>query len=392
MHKGNLLKVAASTAAAAMLFAACGGSSGSGGGSASTSSSGDGGGGKKSYNVAIVRWDAGDIFFNGVQAGEEKAIKDLEQKNGVKITTKVVAANDASGQLNGLRSLMAQGIDGVSLVPWRGESMVNTLKQLHNQKIPVVVHNLTVPGAQYPFVAFDNQEAGKLAGTAMVDIIKKARGDAWASKGGTIMLLRGDVTASFDKDRFAGYMSVLKPLADQNPNLKIVERANLDYEGEKARKAVDDQITRVGKDNMLAIGSVDGTMAVGGALPALKTSGAVTAANKPNRVAVTSIDCSKAELDSIKAGALAHCSEQPALAEGQLVQNLLFDMMKNKTLTPSDAAQNVAGWDNAPWAPLQKTNRPDVGGAWYKTKTFGVPDQVPVDSPFHWANAGVSGG
>jgi ribose transport system substrate-binding protein len=187
-------------------------------------------------------------------------------------------------------------------------------------------------------------------------------------------------------------MSVLKPIVDQNPNVKIAERANLDYEGEKARKAVDDQITRVGKDNLLAVGSVDGTMAVGGALPALKTSGAVVKEGQANRVPVTSIDCSKAELDSIKAGALAHCSEQPALAEGELVQTLLFDMMKNKSLTPSSAGQNVSGWENAPWAPLESTKRPDVAGPWFKTKTFGVPEQVKVDSPFHWANAGVSGG
>jgi ABC-type sugar transport system substrate-binding protein len=235
-------------------------------------------------------------------------------------------------------------------------------------------------------------EAGKLAGTAMVDIIKKARGADWASKGGTIMLLRGDVTASFDKDRFAGYMSVLKPLVSQNPNLKIAERAGLDYEGEKARKAVDDQITRVGKENMLGIGSVDGTMAVGGAIPALKTSGAVVQEGQANRVPVTSIDCSKAELDSIKAGALAHCSEQPALAEGELVQSLLFDMMRNKTLTPSAAGQKVQGWDGAPWAPLEVTKRPEIAGTWFKTKTFGVPEQVKVESPYHWANANVSGG
>lgn len=386
--KRNTFKLAAAAAAGSLLVAACGGSSGSSGGGSSSGSNGGG----KTYKVAIVRWDAGDIFFNGVQAGEEKAIKELAQKNGVKIETKVVAANDASKQLNGLRSLMAQGIDGVSLVPWRGESMVNTLKQLRSQKIPVVVHNLTVPGAEYPFVAFDNQEAGKLAGTAMVDIIEKARGADWASKGGTIMLLRGDVTASFDKDRFAGYMSVLKPIVDQNPKVKVVERANLDYEGEKARKAVDDELTRSGKNNVLAIGSVDGTMAVGGALPALKTAGSVVKEGQSNRVPVTSIDCSKAELDSIAKGELGHCSEQPALAEGQLVQSLLFDMMKNKSLTPSAAAQNVAGWENAPWTPLEVTKRPDVNGPWYKTKTFGVPEQVKVDSPFHWANANVSGG
>src|SRR6185312_8907793 len=85
---------------------------------------------KKEFNIAIVRWASDDIFFNGVQAGEEQQIKEIEQANGVKINFKVVAANDASAQLDGLRSLVAQGIDGVSLVPWRGESMVAQLKQL----------------------------------------------------------------------------------------------------------------------------------------------------------------------------------------------------------------------------------------------------------------------
>ncbi len=41
----------------------------------------------------------------------------------------------------------------------------------------------------------------------MLAAIEKARGADWASQGGTIVILRGDITASFDKDRFAGYMS-----------------------------------------------------------------------------------------------------------------------------------------------------------------------------------------
>lgn len=178
-------------------------------------------GDKKSYTIAQIRWDAGDIFFNGVAAGESAAIADLEKEHDVDIEVKTVAANDAGDQLNGLQQLITQGIDGVSLVPWRGESMVAVIKQLQAKKIPVVVHNLTVPGADVPFVAFDNVEAGRLSGEAIVNGIEAARGADWAEKGGTIVLLRGDITASFDKDRYTGYMEVLEQVAAENPNVKI---------------------------------------------------------------------------------------------------------------------------------------------------------------------------
>jgi ABC-type sugar transport system substrate-binding protein len=361
---------------------------GGGGGSAQPS----GGADKREFNIAIVRWASDDIFFNGVQAGEEQQIKQLEQANGVKINFKVVAANDASGQLDGLRSLVAQGIDGVSLVPWRGESMVAQLKQLEQSNIPVVVHNLTVPGQTFPFVAFDNVEAGRLAGEAIVSQLEASRGPDWASKGGAIVILRGDVTNSFDRDRYTGYMSVFEKIAAANPNVEIVERANLEYQGAPARKAVEDAITRYGAANVLAVGSVDGTMAVGGAIPALKTAGAVVAEGQPNRVPVTSVDCSAPELDAIKAGELTHCSEQPAVAEGRIVQNVLFDMMRNNTLTPADAAVQIEGSAGAPWAPVEITRRDDVAGKWFKTKAFAVPGTAPVDSPVHWATAAGTAG
>lgn len=51
----------------------------------------------------------------------------------------------------------------------------------------------------------------------------------------------------------------------------MVERADLDYGAEPVRKAVEGAITRYGIDKVLAIASVDGTLAVGGAIPAIKT-------------------------------------------------------------------------------------------------------------------------
>lgn len=232
----------------------------------------------------------------------------------------------------------------------------------------------------------------------MVEAIKKARGADWASKGGTIVILRGDITASFDKDLFTGYMSVLKPIADTNSNVKILERADLGYKGEPARGAVADAMTSAGAKKILgvgsvgSVGSVDGMMAVGGAIPALKTGGAAVGSGQPDAVAVTSIDCSKAELDSIQAKQLTHCSEQPALAEGELVQKLLYDMMSKKSLTPSAGVEKVSAWEGKPWAPVEVTTRTDIKGPWYKTQAFPVPGKLAPDSPDHWAvAAGATG-
>ena len=357
-----------------------------------TGSAGAGDASGMTYTIAQVRWDAGDIFFNGVAAGEEQAIAALEEEFGVNIELKTVAANDAGEQLNGLQQLITQGIDGVSLVPWRGESMVSVLNQLKSEGIPVVVHNLTVPDQTAPLVAFDNVAAGRLAGEALLAGIEAARGADWASQGGSILLLRGDITASFDRDRFAGYMEAMQPILDANPGVEIVERADLGYAGEPARGAVADAITSAGAENILAVGSVDGTMAVGGAIPALKTGGAVVGSGQPNAVAITSIDCAQAELDSIAAGELTHCSEQPALAEGELVMQLLYDMMSRDSLEPSEGIEQIEIWDGKPWAPVEVTTRDDIEGPWYKTQAFAVPGELPVDSPDHWAVASDAAG
>ena len=338
----------------------------------------------KTYNIAIIRWDAGDIFFNGVQYGEDEGLKAIEAATGDKINFKVVAANDAPKQINGLRALMAQGIDGVSLVPWKGPSMVQLLKELKSEGIPVVTHNMTVPGQEAPFVAFANQDAGRLAAEAIEAELIRGRGENWGANGGVIMILRGNITNSFDYERDDGYRSVFDKMLAKFPKVEIIERADLDYAAEPARKAVEDAITRYGIENILAIGSVDGTMAVGGAIPAIKTAGGNVKANTPNRIAVTSIDCSKPELDAITNGDLTHCSEQPAIAEGILVQNLLYDMMSNGTVTPSNGAEAMDGAEGQPWAPVEKLTRDDISGPWYKTQAFAVPGQVPVDGDGHW--------
>lgn len=342
---------------------------------------------KGEYTIAVVRWDAGDLFFNGVQAGQEIAVQQLAEM-GYTVNLRFVAANDAGQQLDGLRALMAQGVDGVSLVPWRGEAKRDIVKELTDEGIPVVVHNLNVPEQEVPFVAFDNVDAGRLGGDILVENIRQSRGDSLA-EGGVILLLRGDTTASFDRDRAAGYTAAFNELIEEFPNIEIVERANLEYQGEPARRAVEDAITRYGAEKILAVASVDGTMGVGGTIPALQAAGlTVGTGDTPGAVPVSTIDCSQPELDSIKAGELAHCSQQPAIAEGIMVMYLLHDMITKGSTVPSDTALDlIEGWENVPWGPVTVQSRDDIAGPWYRTEAFAVPSEVPAVNPYNWSEA-----
>lgn len=353
------------------------------------------GGDEGVLRVAIIRWDPNDIYFNGVQAGEEQEIQRLEKEHGVKIETTVFGANDAAKQEQALRAQLARGVDGVSLVPWRGQAMTGVLKELQDKGIPVVVHNAAVPKAAQTFVAFDNVKAGRLAGEAITRRLSANRGTDWAAKGGVVILLRCIITASFDIDRTTGYRQVFDPLTKTNSALRVeIREAGCD--GEKARVAVDDIVSRHGQDKVLAVASVDGTMAVGGAIPALKSRGMLHPKTVPDYVPVTSVDCSNPELQSIGRSELTHCSEQPALGEGIVAQRLLFDMMQNKTkvpgMTPDQLQTELHGaYGKQPWMPL--TSRDPVGftGQWFSTRAFAVPGEVALNAPGHWATAAGGG-
>ena len=53
---------------------------------------------KDVYRVAVIRWDPTDIYFNGVQMGQELERQRLEKAHGVKIEFRVSGANNVNQQ------------------------------------------------------------------------------------------------------------------------------------------------------------------------------------------------------------------------------------------------------------------------------------------------------
>ncbi len=341
---------------------------------------------KDSYRVAVIRWEPNDIYFNGVQLGQEMEKKRIEAADGVKIEFAVFGANDATQQRNALDAQLARGVDGVLLVPWRGESMIKVVNELSEKGVPVVVSNAFVPNARETFVAFDNESAGREGGEAIVNWLDKNRGADWKTKDGVIVELRCIITASFDIGRSAGYHSVFAPIVEANPNIKI-ETREAGCDGSKARKAVDDLISRYGKDKILAVASIDGTMGIGGAIPAFAAQGMLKKSDDPAHIPVATIDGTSPELEAVKKGDLTHVSVQPATGEGVVSMRLLYEMMKSGKLLDKPAQAGTYPIEGEElWTPVEIIPSDKFDGAWYKTQTYSVPEDVSADDPRNWAN------
>lgn len=342
---------------------------------------------KDSYDIAVVRWKPGDIYFNGVQLGQEIERKRIEEQAGVKINFNVFGANKVGPQRNFLDSQLAKGVDGVLLTPWQGAAMRASAAQMRRDGVPFVVTNAIVPKTKQVFVAFNNVQAGRNAGRAIVDRLDKLRGSDWASKGGVIIELRGNTTVSFDQQRDQGYRAVLEPIVKKHDNLELVVQ-EAGYSGGDARKAVTDIISRYGPKQIRAIASVDGTMAVGGAVPALQAAGLLHPRDNPKHVPITSIDGTVPELKAIARGDLDHVSVQPALGEGVMSMKLLWKMIQSgQQDLPAKAGRDDSTLEGHQlWRPVNVVSSDGFSGPWFRTQTYSVPEDVKPSDPRIWSN------
>jgi len=345
-------------------------------------------GSKTSYTVAMVRWTASDIFFNGVQLGEQMEKDRILKDCGVTINWKLFGANDVSQQLTALQADLSVGVDAVDLVPWQGAAFTATLKQLASQKMPVVVHNANVPGAPQTFVAFDNVAAGLTAGNAVVKKLDALRGTAWRTGTGVFIELRCIIGASFDIGRDKGYHQAVDPIVNASNGKIKVETREVGCNDAKGRTATDDIISKNGQDQILGVLAIDGDSGFG-AQAALDARGMSKPQTDKAYVPVVAVDGSEAEMASIAKGQMLTAAEQPAIAEGVIVERLLFQQMATGTLITApttDSTYDLPDYAGAPWQPVKITTSPDFTGAWYQTQTFDVTSLPSLDDHWHWAN------
>ena len=342
---------------------------------------------KKTFNVGMVRWTPSDIFFNGVQLGEQMEKDRIQKDCGVTINWNVSGADDVTPQVNALQADLSTGVDGVDLVPWDGSAFTATLNQLASQKLPVVVHNSIVPSAPQTFVAFDNVKAGNIAGTAAIKILDTNRGQAWRQQDGVFVELRCILSLSADIGRDKGYHQVMDPIIAASGGKIHLETRVVACDDSKARQAMDDLITKYGSQ-VLAAFAIDGDSGFG-AESAIISHSMNTAKTDAKYIPVVAVDGSEAEMTLEAKGQMTTTAEQPAIAEGVITERLLYYQMATGTLLDNAPATEtdvqLPGYDGAPWQPIKIGTDSTFTGPWYEIQTFDNTS-IPLDDHWHWAN------
>lgn len=337
------------------------------------------------YSIAVIRWDPNDIYFNGVQLGQEMERDRIMAEEGVEIEFRVFGANDAAEQVNALQTYMDVGIDGALVVPWTPAALTGSVQELNNRGIPVVAHNSAIPGAKSTLVAFDNYGAGVIAGQHALERLNVLRGEDWVDGEGVVIVLRCIITLTADIGRYEGYKSVFGPIVDANPNLQWeVDEAFCD--GAEARGFVGDMITRYGPENILAVLSIDGTMGIGGAVPAFDANGILFPPDDPNHIPVVTVDGTQVELEGINRGYMDFAAVQPAIGEGIISMRVLWEMIKEGRQFDRPETESVYVDGDELWMPVQILPGEGFDGPWYKLQTYGIPTKATVDDVRIWSN------
>ena len=173
------------------------------------------------------------------------------------------ANQDAAEQQSQADAALTNGANVLVLDPVDSASAASIVKKAALQKVPVISYDRLILNSDVNYyVSFDNEQVGKLQGTALLDKLTKS-GDA----GKTIVMINGAPTDNNAKLFKAGAHSIL------DGKVKIgAEYDTPDWSPDKAQTEMDQAITKLGKAGFVGVLCAnDGT--AGGAIASMKGAG-----------------------------------------------------------------------------------------------------------------------
>lgn len=188
----------------------------------------------------------------------EKRIKELCSDCEISY---VNAKEDASTQQQQMNSMITKKVDAIILDAVDAKSIAGSVNKADQAGIPVVAYDRLAEGPISAYTSFDNEQVGKVQGTALLEELGDKAGD------GQIVMMNGSPTdpnaAMFKK----GAKSVLDG--------KVKVGKSYDTTGwkpEEANKNMSGAIASLGKENIVGVYSANDGMA-GGIITALKSAG-----------------------------------------------------------------------------------------------------------------------
>lgn len=304
-----------------MTLAACGGGDSGGNGpvpaggntaGGAPTPSGDSGG--KEYSLGSTIPTFTHPFFVAMKKGLEEEAATL----GAKINV-VDGQDSAQRQITAMENFVVQKVDAIILCPTETETLPPGVQKANQANIPVITVNRTVAsGDVVTYVGADDVEGGRLQGKAVMEAFPK---------GAKILLLRGVMGSSPQRDREAGLEEALKG----HPEFKIIDRVVYGFQRAEGVKVMNTALLKYGK------GDIDVVVAQSddGALAAADVCG------QKNRteIKIIGFNGESDAFDAINAGKIHATILQDAETQGReavraTIKHLKGEKVENPQITP----------------------------------------------------------
>ncbi|WP_029030271.1 sugar ABC transporter substrate-binding protein [Salinarimonas rosea] len=203
-----------------------------------------------------------NVGVDSYQTTYEKAFIEAAEADPQVEAVVLDAGGDVARQIGQMQDLIQQGVDAIIIWPTNGQAVVPVVRQAHQAGIPVVVTNSQIAEAGFDFIASfsgpDNITQGRYAAEMMCDALDDA---------GRVVQIAGQPGYTTAIERQKGFEDAL---AEQCPDVEIVETQPGDWNREKAQRVMENFLTKY--DDIDGVYSGDDNMGVG-ALNAAKAAG-----------------------------------------------------------------------------------------------------------------------
>lgn len=298
---------------------------------------------KRVWRVAVIPKATSLQYWKSVRAGAERAAREA---GNIEIIWKGPAQeSNSAGQIEVVRNMITQKVDGICLAPNHSEALVSVVQEANDESIPVVLFDSGLAGdaKHVSFVASDNRHGGQIAAQRLAEVL----GDK-----GNVILMRYRAGSESTEERETGFLEEIA----RHPGIRVLSS---DQYGEATAKSA------MEKANQLLLkyqGEVNGVFAVcepncHGLLQALEQAGMA------GKVKFVAFDPSDMLIKAMEQGKLHGIVLQDPVNIGYLAVKTMADHLSGKKVENRvPTGEHVATPENMATEKIRSLLNPEMFG------------------------------